>query len=88
MKTILVTGGTDGIGKGLVLQYLKEGHKVFAVGRSPVKGNGLLKEAQALGKKDNLIFIPADLSLVEENNPKMQHNSIFLPLVYWNVICL
>lgn len=66
MKTVLITGGTDGIGKGLVLHYLQEGCRVFAVGSSAEKGKTLAAEADNLGK-GNLTFLQADLSLVEEN---------------------
>lgn len=66
MKTVLITGGTDGIGKGLVLHYLQEGCRVFAVGSSAEKGKTLAAEADNLGK-GNLTFMQADLSLVEEN---------------------
>lgn len=63
MKYILVTGGTDGIGKGLVLQYLKEGHQVYAVGSNAEKGQKLAAEVN----DPNLTFLQADLSLVTEN---------------------
>lgn len=66
MKTVLITGGTDGIGKGLVFHYLQEGCRVFAVGSSTEKGKTLVAEADKLGK-GNLTFMQADLSLVAEN---------------------
>lgn len=66
MNTVLVTGGTDGIGKGLVLSYLSQNCHVFAVGTSEEKGKCLLEEAQKIGN-GKLTFIKADLSLVEEN---------------------
>ena len=66
MKTVLITGGTDGIGKGLVLHYLQEGCRVFAISSSTEKGKTLVAEANNLGK-GNLTFIQANLSLVEEN---------------------
>lgn len=67
MKTILITGGTDGIGKGIVMNYLKKGYQVFAIGSSAVKGQKLIKEAQSIGKNDTLHYIQANLSLVKEN---------------------
>ena len=63
MKTALITGGTDGIGKGLVLHYLNKGYKVFAVGSNKAKGQKLIDETQ----NPNLTFLQADLSLVSEN---------------------
>lgn len=66
MKTVLITGGTDGIGKGMVLSYLAKGYHVFAVGTSENKGDALLEEAEKLGS-GKVTFLKANLSLVEEN---------------------
>ena len=66
MKTVLITGGTDGIGKGMVLSYLAKNYHVFAVGTSENKGDALLEEAEKLGS-GKVTFLKADLSLVEEN---------------------
>ena len=66
MKTVLVTGGTDGIGKGMVLSYLKKGYHVFAVGTSEEKGKALINEAKTYNN-GKVTFIKANLSLVEEN---------------------
>ena len=66
MNTVLVTGGTDGIGKGLALSYLAKGYHVFAVGTSEEKGKALLDETTK-SKTGKLTFLKADLSLVEEN---------------------
>lgn len=63
MKTILITGGTDGIGKGLVLHYLHKGYHVIAVGSNKDKGTYLISEM----KNTNLTFLQADLSLMSEN---------------------
>lgn len=63
MKNILITGGTDGIGKALATHFLKTGNKVVVVGNSRTKGDNFIKEAN----NPNLIFIQANLSLVKEN---------------------
>jgi NAD(P)-dependent dehydrogenase (short-subunit alcohol dehydrogenase family) len=55
MSSILITGGTDGIGRELARSYVARGDTVVTVGRDErkaVPGAG---------------FIPADLSLVAEN---------------------
>lgn len=66
MNTVLITGGTDGIGKGLALSYLAKGYHVFVVGTSKAKGNALAEEAQRMNKGE-LTFLKANLSLAEEN---------------------
>ena len=67
MRTILITGGTDGIGKQLVRQWLRRGERVIVVGRSAAKGERLQREAEEIGGAERLLFFQADLSLVAEN---------------------
>jgi NAD(P)-dependent dehydrogenase (short-subunit alcohol dehydrogenase family) len=43
MKTILVTGGSRGIGLEFTRQYLGKGHRVFAASRTPEKSSELQK---------------------------------------------
>ncbi|MFK4271132.1 SDR family NAD(P)-dependent oxidoreductase [Streptomyces milbemycinicus] len=45
MQTVVITGGTDGLGKGLALHYLRQGARVIAVGSTPAKGEAFLTEA-------------------------------------------
>lgn len=45
MQTVVITGGTDGLGKGLALHYLREGARVIAIGSTPAKGEAFLAEA-------------------------------------------
>ncbi|MFJ2770637.1 SDR family NAD(P)-dependent oxidoreductase [Streptomyces sp. NPDC087300] len=65
MRTVVITGGTDGIGKGLALHYLREGARVLAVGSTPAKGDAWLAEAAALSAGDRARFVRADLTSVE-----------------------
>lgn len=67
MKTILVTGGTDGIGKGVAMHFLKKGDRVIVVGSSQAKGESFYREAKQLGLEERAIFLQANLSLVKEN---------------------
>ncbi|GGS83628.1 hypothetical protein GCM10010156_47810 [Planobispora rosea] len=61
MRTIVITGGTDGIGRGLALRYLAGGERVVAVGSDPGKGGRLLREAVRLGAGERAEFVQADL---------------------------
>lgn len=67
MKTILITGGTDGTGKGIAMHFLKKGDRVIVVGSSSIKGDNFYNEAKSLGLENRAIFIQANLSLVKEN---------------------
>ncbi|MFC4121517.1 SDR family NAD(P)-dependent oxidoreductase [Nonomuraea zeae] len=48
MKTVIITGGTDGLGKGLARHYLHQGAHVIAIGSTAEKGQALIAEAKAL----------------------------------------
>ncbi|MBD3009004.1 SDR family NAD(P)-dependent oxidoreductase [Streptomyces sp. 5-10] len=64
MQTVVITGGTDGLGKGLALHYLRRGARVLAVGSTPAKGEALLAQAAALSAVDRAVFLQADLTSV------------------------
>ncbi|NGN68107.1 SDR family NAD(P)-dependent oxidoreductase [Streptomyces sp. A7024] len=64
MQTVVITGGTDGLGKGLALHYLRQGARVLAVGSTPAKGEALLAEASAISAADRAEFVLADLTSV------------------------
>lgn len=50
MKTILITGSTRGIGKGLATEFLKRGQQVVVTGRTPEAVNRVVRELETLGQ--------------------------------------
>lgn len=67
MKTILITGGASGIGKGIAMQILKKGDRVIAIGSSKANGNTFIDEARQIGATDRAFYTQANLSLEKEN---------------------
>lgn len=67
MKTMMITGGTSGIGKEIAMHYLKKGDRVLVVGSSSTKLKTFAEEVGRLGAQDRAICFQADLSLVKEN---------------------
>ncbi|GAB2836563.1 hypothetical protein GCM10022221_39670 [Actinocorallia aurea] len=64
MRTYVITGGTDGMGKGLALRLLARGDRVLALASGEAKGRALLAEAARLGAAERAVFVRADLSTV------------------------
>ncbi|NKI40946.1 SDR family NAD(P)-dependent oxidoreductase [Streptomyces physcomitrii] len=67
MRTYVITGGTDGIGRALADTYLERGQQVVAVGRGARKGAQWLAAARRRGTAGRAHFLRADLGLVAEN---------------------
>ncbi|WP_405484485.1 SDR family NAD(P)-dependent oxidoreductase [Nocardia sp. NBC_00511] len=59
-KTIVISGGTDGMGRAFSLARAALGDTVIALGSDPAKGEALARAAR-------VHFLPADLSVVSEN---------------------
>lgn len=59
-QTILITGGTSGIGKGAVLTLLKEGHKVATFSRNGDKVNALRSELENSFDQANFLCMQGD----------------------------
>lgn len=62
MKTILITGSTDGIGKLCASKLAKDQHQILLHGRNPEKLNKTVNEIKATSSNDNVSGFVADLS--------------------------
>lgn len=62
MKTILITGSTDGIGKGTALKLAKEGHHIYIHGRNKDKLNRVILELQYASNNQYIKGFVADFS--------------------------
>ena len=60
MKTILITGSTDGIGKLVAIKLAEQGHKVYLHGRNSDKLATVIAEIKAQTKNENIKGFVAD----------------------------
>lgn len=65
-KVAIVTGGSRGIGFGIVLELLKNGYDVVTASRGPIEENGDPRLLELLEKTDNLDYIKCDISVRED----------------------
>jgi len=63
-RTVLVTGGADGIGAGIVKQFVDQGSKVAFLDIQADKGNALVEELSA-GARNTPLFFEVDLLDIE-----------------------
>lgn len=61
-KHILITGSTDGLGKGVALKLAKEGHHLYLHGRNNDKLNMVIEELVDATKNQNIKGFVADFS--------------------------
>lgn len=64
-KSVIVTGGTSGLGKCLVLKLVKMGASVAFCGRSKEKVNNILNEIEE-GKRNNIFYDTFDITKEDE----------------------
>ncbi|MEU4696058.1 SDR family NAD(P)-dependent oxidoreductase [Nonomuraea dietziae] len=76
-KTIVISGGTDGMGRALAATYLDRGDTVVVIGRDAAKAATL----------PGAHVIPADLSLVSENRRIVEEINARHPAVDALVLC-
>ena len=62
MKTILITGSTDGIGKITAIKLAKDGHQMLIHGRNSEKLKQTISEIKTISNTKNVNGLVADLS--------------------------
>ena len=63
MKTVMILGGTKGVGKEILKSCLKKGYNISFCGRKPKEANELIQSLQA---EDKLYFHKVDLNTTNE----------------------
>jgi NAD(P)-dependent dehydrogenase (short-subunit alcohol dehydrogenase family) len=61
-KTAIITGGSGGIGRGLVLEFAREGINVVSASRDATTGQQLADEAQQMGLRGKILAIKTDVT--------------------------
>ena len=65
-KTVLITGGTSGIGKAMAVAMTAMGANVVVVGRNPARGKAAVEEIKARSHRESVELLLADLSVQSE----------------------
>ncbi|MGW6335474.1 SDR family NAD(P)-dependent oxidoreductase [Nocardia rhamnosiphila] len=75
MRTIVITGGTDGMGAALARHYLAAGDRVVVIGRSGAKFDALVATTARRhpSAPERAEFLAADLSLVADSRRVVEH---------------
>ena len=87
MQKIVVTGGTDGMGRAVAMARLERGDEVVVVGRNAQKGAALLHRVARAGLAGRAHFVHADLSLVTGTGAAIEEIRALVPAVDALVLC-
>src|SRR3990172_743531 len=55
-KTIVISGGTKGVGRGIAIEAAKQGANVVLGGRDQMAGNEVIQEVKATGQTGEFVF--------------------------------
>ncbi len=72
-KNILITGGTDGMGKATAIQLAKMGTRLLLVSRNRDKGEAAVSEIISTSGNKTVTFLQVDLSLMSEVRRAAEH---------------
>lgn len=61
-KTVIITGGSGGIGQGLVLEFAREGCNVICAARDKATGDKLALKAEQAGLPGKILAIATDIT--------------------------
>jgi NAD(P)-dependent dehydrogenase (short-subunit alcohol dehydrogenase family) len=64
-QNVVVTGGTDGIGKAAAVRLAKLGAGLLLISRNPDKGEAAVAEIKRVSGNDSVAYLQADLSMVK-----------------------
>lgn len=73
MKTVVITGGTDGMGAALARHFLAAGDRVVVIGRSRSKFDALVNDVADASALERAEFVAADLSLIADSRRVIAH---------------
>ncbi|MFT5441637.1 MAG: NAD(P)-dependent dehydrogenase (short-subunit alcohol dehydrogenase family) [Myxococcota bacterium] len=80
-KTAIITGGSGGIGRGLVLEFAREGINVISASRDVETGKGLTLEAERQGLAGRVLPIATDITKRESVDAMVAAgNKVFGPI--------
>ena len=82
MRTIVITGGTDGIGRYLAGRYAARGDRVVIIGRDEAKGQAFLRMAG-----ERAAFRQADLGALSQNRAVIDWLLATCPLIDAVILC-
>ncbi|MET9592111.1 SDR family NAD(P)-dependent oxidoreductase [Streptomyces sp. NPDC006516] len=86
-RTVIITGGTDGIGRALADQRLAQGDTVAVIGRDPAKAAAFLSHARTSEAEERAHFVRADLALITENRRLVDDLNRRFPVIDALVFC-